>query len=172
MQCLICNREIPLKLGYASNSYRYCSTCFIHLIERRVRKYVKEHHLLKKNQRVIVADSLSSYFLKNIVHVPLTFVKKKTKKADLLVSLETIDDNVVVFLEALFSGKKIKRTDKSTFSFFSAVTDDELELYCKYKHLSFTPRKHPLKKILENVRQKHPETLHSLAKSVEDLKSY
>lgn len=171
MQCLICNREIHLRLGYASNSYRYCSTCFIHLIERRVRKYIKEHHLLKKNQRVVAIDFLSSYFLNNIVHVPLVVVKK-VKKNDLVISSATIDDIVVVFLEELFSGKKLKKDDKNVFSFFSSVTDEELVLYCQYKHLSFKPRKHPLKKILESIRQQHPETFHSLAKSVEDLKNY
>ncbi len=172
MQCLICNREIPLKLGYVSNSQRYCSTCFIHLIERRARKYIKEHHPLKKNQRVVATDSLSSYFLKNIVHVPLTILKKKTKTTDLVLSFATKDDTVVAFLEALFSGKKVKKIEKHFFSFFSSVTDEELALYCQYKHLSFKPRKHPLKKILETIRKQHPETFHSLAKSVEDLENY
>lgn len=170
MQCLICNREIPLKLGYVSNSQRYCSTCFIHLIERRVRKYIKEHHPLKKNQRVVAENKITSYFLHHVVHVPLVIIKRKTKKTDLLVSAETKDDSIVSFLETLFSGKKKNKQNKTTLQIFFAVTDEELALYCHYKHLSFRPKKHPLKALLERLGQTHPETMHSLAKSVADLK--
>lgn len=176
MQCLKCQREIPLKLGYVSNCYRYCQQCFNHIIEKRVRKYIKEHYPLKRGQRIAVTNAISNYFVKNVLHVPVTLIKKAQKKSDIFVSLATLDDIVVSFLEYFFHGEKIKKTRKinknrkNELLLFSTITDEELSLYCQYHQLPFTPKKNKIKELLQKLEQEHPGTLYALYKSTQDLK--
>src|SRR3989338_4572155 len=161
MNCLSCHREIPTKLGYISNSYRYCSSCFSHIIERRIRKYIRESAPLKRNQRVVVHDPLSAHFIQHITHVPLVVIKKKQKKNDLVVLLHTLDDIVVQFLDHFLLGKKKILKKKNELWLFSSITDEELSLYCQYHHIRFVPQKHPLKEMILQLEKEHPGTVHA-----------
>lgn len=169
MNCLSCQREIPTKLGYISNSYRYCSSCFSHIIERRIRKYIRESAPLKRNQRVVVSDQISAHFIQHITHVPLVVVKKKQKKNDLVVLLHTLDDVVVQFLDHFLLGKKKVLKKNNELWLFSSITDEELALYCQYHKIRFAAQKHPLKEMLLQLEKEHSGTLHALSKSVCDL---
>lgn len=171
MNCLSCQKEIPTKLGYISNAQRYCQHCFIHIIEKRVRKYIREHAKLKKDQRIVAKDQVSSYFAQNIIHVPVKVVKKAAKGTDTLIQLATTDDIVVRFMEHFFLGKKKQTKKKNELYLFSAITDEELALYCQYKNLKFCPKKHELKEFIHKLEQEHPGTLHSLYKSAMELES-
>lgn len=169
MQCLSCQKEIPLQLGFVTQPYRYCKKCFLYQIERRVRNSIREHHPLKKGQRVVVQNSVARYFLEQVVHVPLVLVKKSAKKTDLIVSSATSDDFVVSFLEHILFGKKIARLKKNILYLFASLTDEELALYCHYRNLSFVPAKNTLKDHLHALEQRHSGTMHALAKSMKDL---
>lgn len=169
MQCLSCQKEIPLKLGFVTQSYRYCKKCFLYHIERRVRNYIREHHPLKKGQRVVVSDAVACYFLEQVVHVPLIIVKKSAEKTDFSVSSATQDDLVVSFLEHILFGKKMCKQRKNILYLFASLTDEELALYCQYSNLSFVPAKNALKERLHSLEQRHPGTMHALAKSMGDL---
>ncbi len=170
MQCLSCQNEIPLKLGFVTQPYRYCKKCFLHHIERRIRNYIREQHPLKKGQRVAVQNSVAHYFLEHVVHVPLILVKKPAKRTGLSVSSATRDDFVVAFLGHILFGKKLFRQKKNIFFIFASLTDEELALYCCYRNLSFVPAKNTLKESLYTLEQRHPGTMHALAKSISDLK--
>ncbi len=171
MLCLSCQKEIPLKLGFVTQPYRYCKKCFLYQIERRVRNSIREHHPLKKGQHVVVQNSVARYFLEQVVHVPLVLVKKSTKRTDLVVSSATQDDFVVTFLEHILFGKKILRLKKNILPLFASLTDEELGLYCCYRKIPFLPAKNTLKERLHGLEQRHPGTMHALAKSVKDLQS-
>ena len=169
MNCLSCHREIPTKLGYISNSYRYCSSCFSHIIERRIRKYIRESAPLKRNQQVVVSNPLSTHFIQHITHVPLVVPKKIQKKNDLVVQLHTLDDVVVQFLDHFLLGKKKITKKKNELWLFSSITDEELTLYCHYHHIRFAAQKHPLKEMILHLEKEHPGTVHALYKSVMEL---
>lgn len=169
MNCLSCQKEIPAKLGYVSNAQRYCQYCFIHIIEKRVRKYIREHAKLKKGQRVVAKDSISRYFSEQVIHVPITLLKKATKKTDIIIQLITLDDIVARFIEHFLLGKKKQKKNKHELFLFSPITDEELTLYCQYKNLNFSARKHILKDFIFKWEQEHQGTLHSLAKSAKEL---
>lgn len=169
MNCLSCQKEISTKLGYVSNSYRFCTFCFSHIIERRIRKYLKDHPL-KRGQRVVAPDSVRSYFAQHVMHIPLTILRRASKKNDMLLLSETLDDCAVAYLEHLLSGKKIIRQKKTNLLLFSSVTDEELSLYCQYHKIPFTPKKHPLKAFLLRMETEHPGTIQALYKSMQDVK--
>ena len=169
MNCLSCQKEIPTKLGYVSNSHRFCKFCFSHIIEKRVRKYLKDHPL-KRAQRVVASHPASLYFAQQVMHIPLTILKRPSKKSDTIILLETLDDCAVAYLEHLLSGKKFLKQKKNTLLLFSPVTDEELSLYCQYHKIPFFAKKHPLKPFLLRVETEHPGTIQALYKSTQDLK--
>ncbi|MBI5001807.1 hypothetical protein HZC31_00315 [Candidatus Woesearchaeota archaeon] len=169
MNCLSCQKEIPTKLGYVSNSHRFCKFCFSHIIEKRVRKYLKDHPL-KRGQRIVASHLASLYFAQHVMHIPLTILKRASKKSDTMILSETLDDCAVAYLEHLLSGKKFLKQKKNTLLLFSSVTDEELSLYCQYHKLPFAVKKHPLKPFLLRMETEHPGTIQALYKSMQDLK--
>ncbi|PIN80487.1 hypothetical protein COV16_00795, partial [Candidatus Woesearchaeota archaeon CG10_big_fil_rev_8_21_14_0_10_34_8] len=102
MKCLSCNKK--------ESKYKYCKKCFVNIVERRVRKHVRVFGL-KKDQKVVVNDNVTMYFLENIIHLPL----KINKNIGLKLSLITIDDECSAYLERLLFGKKTKKQN-SLFS--------------------------------------------------------
>ncbi len=169
MNCLSCQKEIPTKLGYVSNSYRFCKFCFSHIIEKRVRKYLKDHPL-KRGQRIVASTPASHYFAEHILHVPLTILKRSSGKRETLIGAETLDDCAVAYLEHLLSGKHLLKQKKKTLLLFSVLTDEELSLYCQYHKILFAQKKHPLKQFLLCMEAEHPGTIQALYKSMQDLK--
>jgi hypothetical protein len=198
MECLRCDKGIKTKLGFVTNSHRYCKNCFVHIIEKRLRKHLRQFHL-KPKQRVVAKDALSRYFLEEVVHVPLQLLKRG-KQSDVVVSLDTADDVAVVYLERLMGidvgsvlkshpltpyqppkskrshvagGKKTLSSNTAenevVLSLFHCLTDEELSLYCKYKKLQFVPKKSDMKHKLHKLEEQHPGTLHALQKSMVDL---
>ena len=169
MNCLSCQKEIPTKLGYVSNSHRFCKFCFSHIIEKRVRKYLKDHPL-KRAQRVVASHSASLYFAQHMMHIPLTILKRPSKKSDTIILSETLDDLAVSYLDRLLSGKKTRNQKKNILLLFSSVTDEELALYCLYHKIPFVAKKHSLKQFLLRMEIEHPGTIQALYKSMQDLK--
>ncbi len=161
MQCVICKKR-PVKVS------QYCSLCIIHLIEKKARRYIKDNHKLKKDQRIVAATPLTKHFAEHVLHVPVRIIKNKAKKTDLVISTNTLNDCVVSFVEALFTGKKQKKT--KDLLLFSLITDDELAVYCKHHKLAFKPKQHKLKELLNTIEKKHSGTIHGLSKSKEELK--
>ncbi len=168
MECLRCSKKIPVQLRFTTTALRYCKNCFISIIEKRLRKYFR-HYMLKKKNRVVVKDAVSRYVFENVVHVPLQILKRKIKKTDFVVSLDTADDAVVAYLGHLFFAKKYVKLSKTMLQPFRCLTDEELLLYCDYNKLDFKPQKNPLKQKLHALEQHYPGTLHALEKSMRDL---
>ena len=169
MNCLSCQKETPTKLGYVSNSHRFCKFCFSHIIEKRVRKYLKDHPL-KRGQRIVALDPVRLYFAQHVMHIPLIILKRASQKNDTVILLETLDDLAVSYLDRLFSGKKAQKQKKTDLLIFSTVMDDELALYCLYHNIPFIAKKHPLKQFLLRMETEHPGTIQALYKSMQDLK--
>lgn len=169
MKCLICQKEIPTVLGYVSNCQRYCQSCFLFIVEKRIRKYIREHAKLKKDQRIVATEPVAQYFATQVIHVPVNILKKQKEKTDTHITLVTLDDVVVRFLEYFFLGKKRQKKKKTELWLFAAVTDEELALYCTYKRIKFTPQKHVLKDLIQQLEKQHPGALYSLYKSAQEL---
>lgn len=136
-----------------------------------MRKYIREHAKLKKDQRIVAKDPISNYFAQQVIHVPITMVKKAAKKTDTIIQLTTLDDVVVQFMEHFLLGKKKQKRKKNDLLLLSTITDEELALYCCYKNLKFSPKKHELKEFIHKADQEHPGTLHSMYKSAMELEN-
>jgi hypothetical protein len=161
MKCYLCKRGGNIKLQKGRD---ICSDCFVRLIEKRVRKYVRLNKLFKRNDGLVVKDAIDRYFISNL-DLPVNFVKKGKK-----VVLWSMDDEVNEFVSGLFSGKKVKKT--KDIRLLKVVTDKELLLFAKIKGLKFKANKknNDVQKFLDAIEKKHGNIKYNLLKNIEELK--
>ena len=71
MTCDRCGRKSETKFRHLGNP---CKKCFFYLLEKRIKRVFKEERI-KKNDKILILDSLSEYFFKRIMTMPLVVVK-------------------------------------------------------------------------------------------------
>ncbi len=179
----------------------FCKTCFCTVLERRIKKYLGQHELIKKNDVLYVDNDLVEYFLKTLFTLPLTIVRTLTTNVvpNKRVLAWTMDHELEQFLDCLINKGTLPR-EKKGVKFFLPVTRDELHAYARAQKLPLSndlkpmPKKELLKQsglasipgsggaavplstiqtpadILNELEKRHPETRHSLIKSIEQLK--
>lgn len=165
MRCVKCKAKV---LG----DFDFCRSHFVENIERRVKKDIRQNNLIEKDEILLVKEPLSRHFVENVINVPVKIGKKGRE-----VLLWTMDDEILVFLDTLFSGKKVKGSGigikKGRIKLFRTVTDKELEAYAKIKGIRFSRKKtESEKKILaelDRLEKDHKETRFSLIKSIEEI---
>src|SRR3989344_2675091 len=168
MKCIKCKAKVL-------DDFDFCRGHFIENIERRVKKDIRQNNLIEKDETLIIKDDLSRYFLKNVINVPVKIVS--SGKHDKEVLLWTMDDEILVFLDALFGRKKLKGSGigiiKGRIKLFRTVTDRELEAYAKIKGIKFSKKRtEKEKKVLAELdllEKDHRETRFSLIKSIEEI---
>ena len=165
MKCIKCKAKV---LG----DFEFCRGHFIENVERRVKKDIRQNNLIEKDETIIVKDPLSRNFIEKVINVPVK-IGKKGREA----MLWTMDDEILVFLDALFGKKKLKKSRigiiKDRIKLFRTVTDKELEAYAKIKGLRFSKKRtEKEKKVLAELdllEKDHRETRFSLIKSIEEI---
>ncbi|MDO8643063.1 MAG: hypothetical protein Q7R76_05810 [Candidatus Woesearchaeota archaeon] len=188
--------KCPLPIYYSD----FCEQCFCDLLERRIKKYIGQHELLKKNDVLYVDNDLVDYFLKKLFTLPLTLVRTPTDGASAKRVLAwTMDHELEFFLDELMTHGLIA-PEKPGLKFFLAVTKSELQAYTAAKNIPLPDDlkpapKHDLMKpsglvsipgsggdflplntiqtpadILNELEKRHHETRASLMKSIEQLK--
>lgn len=190
MKCHLCKK----RKGTVEYIKKYvCSECFSRIIEKRIRKELRVRKLIRKNDKLLVFDGLSLYFLKKILTMP---VKTVFKKLDVVVdetiftnkTLEklkskhktnktivpwTLDNETSYFLESLMENKKpryISYVD-GFVKLFRTIQEDELIQFAKIKKMGFKLMKaNTAKEILDVMDSKYSETKFSLLKSIEEVK--
>ena len=115
------------KCGRAISSGEFCDSCFNSIMLSRIKKSIRETGLLRKNEKILVLDSLSMSILDKI-HMPLRIVfadytgfaksvedlRKNQKliaysekiKADKVMIPLTADNSIDDYFLGLFSGKE------------------------------------------------------------------
>jgi len=161
-----------------------CSSCFTEIIEKRIRRYVRINKIFRKNDRILVSDDLSFFLVNSIIkdlpaHIFLksmniddlskSSVKRSIKKDKInkILIPWTIDDEANLFLNNLFSGRN-KRLDKRYIKLLITITDKEAGLFSKINDIDFKENKknEEIKKMLDMLEQKYPETKFSLSRSI------
>jgi hypothetical protein len=147
-----------------------CESCFLKAIEKKIRKYIRIKKKINKNDRLLVKDKLSLYFVKRIISMPIKIVKIKPDKT---VNLYTLDDKVSDFLAGFMLKEKI-RIKKNEISLFETITDEELRIFSKIKKLDFKPNKKnkSIHNFLDKLYKRYPEARFSIVKSCDEIKRY
>lgn len=166
MKCLKCHKK--------AHYNGLCRKHFMEQIEARVRKEIRAKELIKKNDVLVVKDPIAKFLIKKIMGgMPLRIVKSGKGR---FVELWTLDDEVLCFLTEFFGESKQKKVQKDSIRPFRTVKDDELLAFAKLSGVKFkkkkrTKREEEMKKALQKIEKKHPETKFSLLRSVEGMRN-
>lgn len=158
MLCLRCGKKTVEK--------SYCNRCFVPIIEKRLKKALRDSNLLKPKVKLYPENVSTKAILQKIVNMPVVFVKKKTRSA-VSVIINTLDDNNAMFL-ADYLGIEKKKKKANSANLFQHITDDEAIRYFSLLKKRYNPKQHPLKKHLQSFLTKYPETRYALHQASED----
>lgn len=189
MNCTRCNKKSETDFRHLGN---LCRKCFFWIIEKRVKKVLKESKI-KKNDKILLLDSLSEYFFKRIMKMPLTVIKKsknffnikefdesifgnkklkefiKTNKIKKTIIPRNLDNEIVPLLKKHFKNSKIKE-NKKFVKLFKNILEDELILFSKLKRIPYKKmKKNDEKDFLDKIEKRYPGTKFSFLKSMNKL---
>jgi hypothetical protein len=183
MKCVKCSKEDKiLELGA-------CSRCFAEIVEKRVRKEVRQNSLLEKGDNLILVDDasaqaiVSSYLIENAFSLPLTIKKANSKfkigkefKGRKVIIPWDADMEGEYLLSCVFENKKPRYLGhyvKGTFyiKLLLPLTSREVIAYARLKNLKFSEKKgSAISELLNRLEDEYPETKFSLLKSSKELK--
>ena len=178
MKCYLCSKTAKIK---QQKGRAVCDECFCRLIEKRIRKYTRLNKIFRPKDRVLVLGDLNKYFAGSIVKnlpIKLFFRAKENKefvrknKINKVIRQETIDDQVNLFLENLFTGRSMK-SSKSSISLLKVITDKEAKLFAKIKKLKFKENKKnkDVQKLIGELEKKDPSAKYRILKNIDILKT-
>ena len=150
----------------------YCNSCFNRIVEKRVKKAIRESGLLEKGLILVASNEFVEILLQKIINLPVTItsVAQKGKNVLSCVGL-TIDDQSVAFLESYIGEGKMEKEEKRELNVFSCLTDAEVVRYFALSGKRFVPLEHPLKKHLDVLIKKYPEVQYALHNAVNEYDS-
>jgi len=168
MKCYKCDRPAKVHIGHLRP---LCNNCFIKIIEKRIRKYIRINKLIKKNDKLLIKDPLSLYFIKKIIKSPIKIINKKGKNAKEIFPW-SLDDECSLFLDLFFNKNfNIKNIENNKIKLFKTITDEELTEFSKIKHIKYKQlKKHRNINLLDNLNKKYPDIRFSLLKCIENIK--
>jgi len=175
MKCYLCNKNAEIK---QQKGRAVCNGCFCRLIEKRIRKNTRLNKIFRRGDKVLVLGELNKYFVKSIIKdlpVELYFRAKEDKKfvkknkINKIIRQYTIDDEVNLFLENLFLGKRMKA--KKSISLLNVITDKEAKLFARINRLKFKENKKnkDIQNLLDEMEKKDPGAKFRLLKNMELL---
>ena len=180
MKCKNCNRKADTGLAHLGP---LCKGCFCKTVEKRIRRYVRINKIFKKNDRILIDDRLCLFLIKSIIKdlpVNIFFRKNADKrfiirnKINKVVVPWTVDDEISLFLEGVFSGRierGLLKGKGKEIKLLKNITDKEAVLFARFKGIEFkaNKKKEDIAEFLNELESKYPETRFSLMKSVEEL---
>ncbi len=186
MGCETCKKKATQKI----TNHHYCNRCFGTLMEKRVRKQIRESQQFEKPEKIIIIDDntiqskLNIHFIKKIITNPkITFKTKKTKNFNIknLNSEEKtilplcLDDLAEEFLNKIIKkqdhGKRTKQNKDNKIIILKTVTLQELEAYAKINKIRYEKNKtkNDASRFMDEMENKYSGTKHALLKSINEL---
>lgn len=168
MKCERCGKKAITELKHFG---RLCRNCFLRSIGKRVRKNIRANKIFRKDDKILVNDKLSLYFVNTIIKdLPKEVCyKKNNKKINKIIVQRTMDDEISAFLTSVFLNKDFKKNKYE--SILNVITDQEALLFSELKKIPFkiNQKNKEIKNILNKLEIRYPETKFSLLKSAEKL---
>jgi len=181
MKCYKCNNKGSIK---TDNKF-FCNNCFNEIIEKRIRKEIRQSNLLSKNDKVLIIDdgteksAINKYILKKIIKDPtITFTIRKSiaKSEDYtkIVLPWVLDDEAINYLKTMFTENKTKTlVDTKMIKPLINITTKEAISFAKMHNLKFEKSK-PLDKdlnaMIEKMEDKYPGTKFGILKTIKNLR--
>jgi hypothetical protein len=157
----------------------FCNSCFIKVIDKRIRKYARMHNLLPAKSVICCDGSLTYHIITKIMqNIPCEVKKiKETNHQPIEKSLFyidwTMDDELNLLLSKIMGGgKKLNNINKP--SILKVITEKEAIKYAKISNIEFKPKKKDklLHEFLNKFETKYKETRYSFFKASEEIKPF
>ncbi len=182
MKCIKCGKK---KVVF--KDLRACRSCFLNIIEKRVRKEFRLKELVKKHDSLVILDD-GTYDAKNLIYLvkkiigkmPVSIEIKKDKykpsrkinfKGNVIVPWN-LDDEVSLFLKCFFENKKIKYIGHydNVIKPLVVVRNKESKAFAKIMKFKFKDKKkNKVNKFLDKMEKKYPGTKFGIKKSIEQI---
>jgi hypothetical protein len=173
MKCVKCCKQF----NNEANS-DFCDSCFIKVIDKRVRKYARMHNLLPAKKIINCEGELTYYIVQKIMqNIPCTIKKISDTKKIEEVSLHyidwTMDDELNLFLTKIAKEGFVNSKESEKSSILKVITDEEALKYSKILGIDFKPNKkdEEILDFLNSFQTRYKETKHSFFKGVEKIKN-
>ncbi len=195
-KCVKCNKKAELFLP----TFTSCRSCFVKIIEKRVRKEFRVNEFLKKKDKIFLIDDgspeakLNIYFIKNLsqnLFLNLIILKAeeyslgKTFKKNIkkIIIPWNSDKEALYFLESVLDNKNAEYLGHFLIKgnlFFKPllhVSNNEILLFARIKNIKLSPKAFLKKETsylsehLELLENEFPEVKFSLIKSSQDIKN-
>lgn len=185
--CKKCNKSLN-----SVNEIEFCDKCFIDVVFKRIRKFLRsEAHIYKahisKGDSILVIDELTKKILPEIINTPINVKFKavhfngldtketrklietsKTSNQKIIIPL-CLDDIETQYLAHIFSGKPTKfkfKLDPSFIPLYISLTKEELTRLAKLHRVEFVYINEPINYFLDKLEQEFPGTKFNIKKSV------
>lgn len=167
----------------------FCGSCFCQIIEKRVRKEIRQGNLLSKNDKVLILDdnsersALTKYLLKSIISDPTISVKIKKisaydenknynqkNKFDKVAIPWVLEDEAKNYIKFFLENKKTKiMHEGDIIKPLIGVLEREAAAFAKIKNIKFKKSektKDDIEKMIEKMDKKYPGTKFSILKTI------
>jgi len=180
MKCVKCGKN---KVVF--KDLRACRSCFLNIIEKRVRKEFRLKELVKKHDSLVILDD-DTYDAKNLIYLVKKIIGKmpvdlKIRKGKFKIGKKfktktivpwNLDDEVSLFLEYFFENKKVKHIGHydNIVKPLVVVRDEESKAFAKIMKFKFKEKKkNSIEEFLDKMEKKYPGTKFGIKKSVEQI---
>ncbi len=169
--CIKCKRPAKVHLKHLQH---LCAHCFAEIIEKRVRKTLREHNWIQRMDAIAIIDdgtvrfAVTKYLLESISKdLPMKLTVVKESSTGKTVIPWSLNKEVEAKLKDLFGEAS---SQAQHLPLLKNVTDEEIALFAKVKHLAGTvPEQSDLAKKLTELEEKYPGSTFGLLKSFQDL---
>ena len=196
MKCFKCKKKAGI-IYLPPIPGKLCNSCFLKLIEKRVRREVRFKKLFSREDHILILDDktkesfVTQHLLRSILkHLGVTFFifeienrfdldeKKlsaivKTGSIDKIVLPWSLDDEVEYFLSKMFTKLELEKQKKPPrIRLLRNVSEKEIETFAKikrYKYKKSKPYNKDIGEMLDKLEKKHPGVKFSVLKSFDGL---
>ena len=170
-KCIKCPKPAKISLRHIK---QVCPSCFSEIIEKRVRKAIRENKWIKRNDTVFVVDngslafSVTKYLLESISKdLPMEIQTVKAPREGKVVLPWSLDDEIEGHLKDLFGEE---RRQAKHIRLLKNVSDEEIQVFAEVKKLAGSlPEKSELGRKLSDLEEKYPGSKFGLLKSFQEL---
>lgn len=178
------------------NELEFCDNCFIDVVFKRIRKFLRSKAYISKGDSILVIDELTRKVLPEIINIPvkiefksvnlnnLNFNNLNTKETRKLIDSSKasnqkiiiplcLDDIEKEYLAHIFAGKSTKfrsrfkfGANKTIIPLYLSLTKEELIRLAKLYHLEFVYINEPINDFLDKLEQEFSGTKFNIKKSV------
>ncbi len=159
------------------NTGDLCSSCFLDMVEKRLRKEIKNAGWLNKNEKVLILDDDSleanvteDLFKKVMGSLPLQIEKKKEFSSDYnhIILPWSLEREVNGFLNNLFTSKKNEETQSKCIKLLKSISEEEIVLIAKIKNIP-GKLKGTEKDFIADLEKKYPGGKMALVKAMKEF---